>query len=106
MGFLQVSIGTTATVDDHPNTDLIPGLTMTNVTKGSVVTNEWFEFLKEKKLRTYFNDHPFPVANQTTPKEVVFRYNGLSEWIGRGLSYWWFDHVRAPSLRRSHSLYG
>ena len=22
----------------------------------------------------------------------AFRFNGLSEWIGRGLSYWWFDH--------------
>ena len=72
---------------------------MTKTQKGAVVTNEWFEFLKEKKLRTYFNDHPFPVANQTTPKEVAFRYNGLSEWIGRGLSYWWFDHVRSLSFR-------
>jgi hypothetical protein len=57
---------------DHPDTKLLPGLTMTP-------TNEWFEFLKSKKLRTYFNDHPFPVANQTTPKEVAFRYKGLSE---------------------------
>jgi len=39
-----------------------------------------------------FNDHPFPVANQTTPAEVNFRYNGLQEWIGRGLNYFWFDH--------------
>ena len=77
---------------NHPDTDLLPGLTMTKVQKGSVNTNEWFEFLKSKKLRTYFNDHPFPVGNQTTPPEVAFRYNGLSEWIGRGLSYWWFDH--------------
>ena len=62
--------------------------------------NEWFEFLKSKKLRTYFNDHPFPVANQTTPKEVAFRYKGLSEWIGRGLSYWWLyveDDRPSPS---------
>ena len=32
------------------------------------------------------------MANQTTPEEVAFRFNGLEEWIGRGLSYWWFDH--------------
>ena len=52
---------------------------------------EWFEFLESKKLRTYFNDHPFPVANQTSPKEVAFRWNGLTEWMERGLTYWWFD---------------
>ena len=51
---------------DQPNTDLLPGLTM-----GS--TNEWFEYLKSIDVRTYFNDHPFPVANQTTPEEVAFR---------------------------------
>ena len=69
---------------DHPNTDLIPGLASPG--------NEWFDYLKEQKLRTYFNDHPFPIATQTTPKEVNFRYKGLSEWIGRGLSYFWYDH--------------
>ena len=75
---------------DHPNLDLMPGL--------KSPTNEWFAFLKEKQLRTYFNDHPFPVANQTSPTEVAFRYGGLSEWISRGLTYWWFDHNWAFTL--------
>ena len=49
----------------------------------------WFEFLKGKKLRTYFNDHPYPVAGrgegglQTSKEEVSFRWNGLSEWMAR-----------------------
>ena len=68
---------------DHPALDLIPGL--------ASPANEWFEYLKAQKLRTYFNDHPFPKANQTSMEEVDFRYNGISEWIGRGLSFWWFD---------------
>ncbi len=38
------------------------------------------------------SDHPFPVADQTTPNEVAFRWNGLSEWMAKGLTYWWFDH--------------
>ena len=29
---------------------------------------------------------------QTSPEEVAFRWNGLSEWMARGLTYWWFDH--------------
>eukprot|EP00038_Savillea_parva_P031202 m.83735 g.83735 ORF g.83735 m.83735 type:complete len:895 (+) comp9559_c0_seq1:81-2765(+) len=59
---------------------------------------DWFAYLKGKNLRTYFNDHPYPVASrnagglQTSPEEVAFRWNGLSEWMSRGLTYWWFDH--------------
>jgi len=75
---------------NHPNLELMPGL--------ESPTNEWFDYIKSQNLKTYFNDHPFPLANQTTPEEVAFRYQGLSEWIGRGLSYWWFDHNWAFTL--------
>jgi hypothetical protein len=64
---------------DHPATNLFPNYT------------SWFEFLEAKSLKTYFNDHPFPVGLQTSPKEVAFRWQGLSEWIDRGLTFWWFD---------------
>jgi len=53
---------------------------------------EWFSFLHANGLKTYFNDHPFPVDMQTSQKEIAFRYGGLSEWMERGLDYWWFDH--------------
>jgi len=82
---------------DHPATQLFPNFT------------EWFAYLRQEKLRTYFNDHPYPVASrnagglQTSKEEVAFRWNGLSEWMGRGLTYWWFDvrerHWRAELLR-------
>jgi alpha-glucosidase (family GH31 glycosyl hydrolase) len=39
--------------------------------------SEWFGFLKTKNLRTYFNDHPYPVAQQASPAEVAFRWAGL-----------------------------
>ena len=49
---------------DHPNTALFPDW------------KEWLGFLRAKGLRTYFNDHPFPVASrdagglQTSKEEV------------------------------------
>ena len=72
---------------DHP---AIPNL-FSNFT-------DWFAYLRGLGLRTYFNDHPFPVASrdagglQTSPSEVAFRWHGLAEWMARGLTYWWFDH--------------
>eukprot|EP00045_Choanoeca_perplexa_P013991 m.161313 g.161313 ORF g.161313 m.161313 type:complete len:861 (-) comp16525_c0_seq1:26-2608(-) len=51
----------------------------------------WFEFLEQRHLRTYFNDHPYPVGLQTHPDEVAFRWEGLSHWMSMGLTYWWFD---------------
>ena len=87
---------------NHPNTALFSDF------------DEWFAFLKGKKLRTYFNDHPFPVASrdagglQTSPEETAFRWNGLSEWMKRGLTYWWFDHnwgfsIPPPFVNTSHT---
>jgi len=67
-------------VYNHPNTGLFPDLT------------EWFSFLHADNLHTYFNDHPFPADWQTSPTEISFRYGGLSEWMERGLDFWWFDH--------------
>jgi hypothetical protein len=127
---------------DHPNSVRFPG----DGPYGSSYT-QWFDWLKTQKLRTYFNDHPFPVAarnagglqtvrtraqqpyNHTTvqshdrayphicytfthaysqyathtphlhsctspqsPEEVAFRWEGLSTWMERGLTFWWFDH--------------
>jgi len=57
----------------------------------------WFRFLRERGLHTYFNDHAYPVAArgagglQTSPEEVAFRWHGLTRWLARGLTFWWFD---------------
>ena len=47
---------TTSHQDRYYNHPAVPNL-FTNFTA-------WFDFLKSKKLRTYFNDHPFPVASR------------------------------------------
>ena len=86
---------------NHPNTLLFPNFT------------GWFDFLKVKGLRTYFNDHPFPVDYQTTPREIAFRWQGLTEWITKGmqitkepsgyptpgLSFWWYARFSCRGCR-------
>jgi hypothetical protein len=72
---------------NSPNTQLFPDL--------AVPMTAWFDWIKQQRLRTYFNDHPCPALNgtalQTSPEEVAFRWEGLTEWMARGLTYWWFD---------------
>ena len=92
--------------DNHyynkPNTDLFPDF-------GNNGTG-WFDYLKEKGLRTYFNDHPFPAdlgkAYQTTKDEVSFRWDGLTHWLSKGLTFWWFDANWAFSIPPPQVPYG
>lgn len=73
----------------HPNVTAFPDLAGNGTA--------WFSWLRSKKLRTYLSDHPFPVAGrgagglQTSPEEVAFRWEGLSQWMSRGATWWWFD---------------
>ena len=70
---------------DHPDTLLFPAF------------DTWFYFLKKAGLRTYHNDHPYPVAArgagglQTSVEEVKFRWEGLTKWLKSGIDFWWFD---------------
>ena len=61
---------------NHPNTTLFSNFT------------NFFGFLKEKGLRTYFNDHPFQMDMQLSEKEVAFRWEGLTGWLDKGLDFW------------------
>ena len=87
---------------NQPNTDLFPSLSDNGT--------GWFDFLQNESLRTYFNDHPFPAdlgkALQTTPDEVNFRWDGLSHWMEKGLTYWWFDANWAFSIPPPQTQYG
>jgi hypothetical protein len=65
---------------DYPNTKAFPDY------------SEWFSWLKKQGVRTYFNDHPFQKGPQTSAEEISYRWNGLTKWLGKGLSFWWFDH--------------
>ncbi|EGD81222.1 hypothetical protein PTSG_11259 [Salpingoeca rosetta] len=75
---------------NHPNTTLFPNFTA------------WFDFLHARNVRTYFNDHPYPQGPQTSAKEVAFRWHGLTEWMARGLTYWWFDSNWGFSIPPPH----
>jgi hypothetical protein len=110
-GQAKGEVGTQDHYYDHPNEQLFPG----DGPYGSSFT-EWFDWLKSRKLRTYFNDHPFPVAGrnegglQTSPEEVKFRWEGLSSWMARGLTFWWFDHnwklsIPPPFINETLSTY-
>ena len=56
------------------------------------------------------NDHPFPAnlgqALQTTANEIHFRWDGLSHWLGKGLTFWWFDANWAFSIPPPNTVYG
>jgi len=58
---------------------------------------DWFLFLRRQGIRTYLNDHAFPVAMrdagglQTSPEEVQFRWDGLTSWMEKGAAFWWYD---------------
>lgn len=84
---------------DSPNVELFPDL--------AVARTSWFDWIKAQGLRTYFNDHPCPALNgtamQASPQEVAFRWQGLTEWMDRGLTYWWFDgEWGKPVTKRAH----
>ena len=53
---------------------------------------EWLQWMSGEGVHTYLNDHPFPRGEATTPKEAAFRWDSLTGFLSRGLSFWWFDH--------------
>jgi hypothetical protein len=61
-------------------------------TSAFINLGEWFQWLKDQGVHTYFNDHPGQSGPQTSPGEIGFRWNGLTQWLAKGLSFWWFDH--------------
>jgi len=52
-------------------------------------------FLKrahEKNVKIIFNDHPESIdTNALSPKELNFRWNGLTSMLAIGLDAWWYD---------------
>ena len=60
-----------------------------------------------KGVRIMFNDHPEPqAATALDPQETVFRWNGLTDLLRRGVDVWWYDrnwstrlHEPMPGLR-------
>ena len=85
-----------ASIGYQPNTKLFPDMA---------------RFLKEaheKHVHVMFNDHPEPQApTALDPKELNYRWNGLTGLLDDGLDIWWFDRnwmvalkTPAPNLRK------
>jgi len=46
----------------------------------------------DKNIKIFFNDHPEPVdTNALSPKELQFRWDGLTSLMKIGLDAWWYD---------------
>lgn len=61
----------------------------------------FLSWVHEKKKVFFFNDHPMQVAPELSPKEIEFRYKGLTKLLDAGLDFWWFDchwKNKIPSL--------
>jgi alpha-glucosidase (family GH31 glycosyl hydrolase) len=72
-------------------------------------------FLQEahdQHVHVMFNDHPEPVSQiSLDPKELDFRYNGLSTLLNDGLDVWWFDrnwyvHLVTPFPNLKKEVWG
>lgn len=63
----------------------------------------FFDFVHKNDLKIFFNDHPKPNSVNASgsgpsaatvvldPKELAFRWQGLTGMMARGLDFWWYD---------------
>ncbi len=80
----------------QPNTNLFPDL------------ERFFKEAHAKHVHVMFNDHPEPVSKEALdPKELQYRFAGLSGLLKEGLDIWWYDRnwmvslvTPAPNLRK------
>ncbi len=55
---------------------------------------------KAKGVRLMFNDHPEPQAsNALDPKEIGYRWKGLTALMNQGMDVWWYDRNWHVGLR-------
>ena len=52
----------------------------------------FFKRAHSRGVRVMFNDHPEPQADSALhPREMSYRYTGLTDRLREGLDIWWFD---------------
>lgn len=60
----------------------------------------FFSKMHAKGVKVMFNDHPEPqTPTALDPKEMNYRWEGLSARLEEGLDVWWFDRNWSVSLR-------
>jgi len=55
----------------------------------------------KRNVRLMFNDHPEPIGTALDPKEMQYRYDGLTSLLKLGMDVWWYDrnwgtHIGTP----------
>jgi alpha-glucosidase len=72
----------------QPNTNLFPNLP------------RFFQEAHARHVHIMFNDHPEPVAKTALdPKELNYRFAGLSGLLNEGLDFWWYDRNWSVALK-------
>eukprot|EP00929_Paragymnodinium_shiwhaense_P095026 TRINITY_DN55986_c0_g1_i1.p1 TRINITY_DN55986_c0_g1~~TRINITY_DN55986_c0_g1_i1.p1 ORF type:complete len:844 (-),score=64.29 TRINITY_DN55986_c0_g1_i1:10-2508(-) len=54
----------------------------------------YMAWLHERNISVFFNDHPMMLDTtyiEMSPKELQFRWDGLTSIMEKGLDFWWFD---------------
>jgi hypothetical protein len=73
------------------NTDLFPNM------------SDFIAEAHKRGVRLMFNDHPEPVGTGAVdPKELNYRWSGLTKLLGMGMDVWWYDrnwgtHIQTPA---------
>ena len=84
----------------QPNTNLFPDVA------------RFLQEAHDRHVHVMFNDHPEPVSQVSLdPKELDFRYDGLSTLLSDGLDVWWFDrnwyvHLVTPAPNLKKEVWG
>lgn len=107
----------------YPNS-LTPNCTDTppETERHYVVNKELFPDMKgflaqvhKLNVSMFFNDHPMTPTNlpgdfnETSPKEIQYRFDGLTSIMDDGLDFWWFDchwHELIPGIQCPEKKYG
>ncbi|HEX3627362.1 MAG TPA: TIM-barrel domain-containing protein [Verrucomicrobiae bacterium] len=89
-----------ASIGYQPNTNLFPNMP------------RFFKEAHAKNVHVMFNDHPEPqAATALDPKELNYRWNGLTGLLNDGLDVWWFDRnwmvaLKTPATNLKKEVWG
>jgi hypothetical protein len=84
----------------QPNTNLFPDVA------------RFLQEAHDRHAHVMFNDHPEPVSQVALdPKELDYRFNGLSALLNDGLDVWWYDrnwmvHLATPAANLKKEVWG
>ena len=60
-------------------------------TKLFPMMERFFMRTQNENVKVMFNDHPEPIDEPLSPKELNYREENLAKMFEKGLDFWWFD---------------